>query len=192
MKRFLALFAFALCTSAAAQTTAPGPYYATPSWDQTLPSSTRFVILSNFNSQAVLDRETGLVWARAPVAISVVPNWFEASFVCVRYPQVGLSSAPSTSLPRLGWRLPTVQELGSLLENSFSGAKLPGTFGNPFNVPEDLYWTSTTDLSNTANAWQVILITEGLSGQVANSGPKAQRSAQALCVRSSGHGLDAQ
>ena len=33
--------------STLAQTTANGPYYATPSWDQTLPASTRFIVLSN-------------------------------------------------------------------------------------------------------------------------------------------------
>jgi hypothetical protein len=54
-----------------AQTTAVGPYYATPSWDQTIactiPSScSRFLVLSNFNNEAVLDRETGLVWERTP------------------------------------------------------------------------------------------------------------------------------
>src|ERR1044071_6059779 len=47
-------------TLARAQTTSAGPYYATPSWDQTLPVATRFIVLSNFNSEAVLDRETGL------------------------------------------------------------------------------------------------------------------------------------
>ena len=54
-----------LCSvrSADAQTASAGPYYATPSWDQT-PSSTRFVVLSNWNNEAVLDRETGLVWEK--------------------------------------------------------------------------------------------------------------------------------
>src|SRR5258706_16328966 len=49
---------------------AVGPYYATPSWDQTLPASTRFVVLSNFNSEAVLDRETGLVWEKSPATLT--------------------------------------------------------------------------------------------------------------------------
>src|SRR5258706_4372951 len=39
---------------------AVGPYYATPSWDQTLAVSTRFIVLSNMNGDAVLDRETGI------------------------------------------------------------------------------------------------------------------------------------
>jgi hypothetical protein len=33
--------------SAEAETVANGPYYANPSWDQTLPSNTRFIVLSN-------------------------------------------------------------------------------------------------------------------------------------------------
>ncbi len=41
----------------AAQTTANGPYYATPSWDQKLQCDTpatcpRFVVLSNWNNEA--------------------------------------------------------------------------------------------------------------------------------------------
>src|SRR5215510_6157009 len=44
--------------------TAAGPYYVPPVWGQTLAPNVRFVILSNFNGDAVLDRTTGLVWAR--------------------------------------------------------------------------------------------------------------------------------
>ena len=47
--------------AATAQTTANGPYYATPSWDQKLQCDTpatcpRFIVLANWNSEAVLDR----------------------------------------------------------------------------------------------------------------------------------------
>ena len=46
-----------------AVTTSNGPYYATPSWDQQLQCDTtatcpRFIVLSNWSSEAVLDRET--------------------------------------------------------------------------------------------------------------------------------------
>ena len=64
----LAAFGFAALavSPAAAQTTANGPYYAVPSWDQTLPAAQRFIVLANMNQEAVLDRETGLVWQRTP------------------------------------------------------------------------------------------------------------------------------
>ncbi|HEY2920960.1 MAG TPA: hypothetical protein VGK77_18415, partial [Candidatus Binatia bacterium] len=55
----IVLLTMALAASPAkAQTTAAGPYYANPSWDQQLPASTRFIVLSNWASAAVLDRET--------------------------------------------------------------------------------------------------------------------------------------
>ena len=55
--------------AASAQTTANGPYYGMPSWDQKLQCDSvstcpRFLVLANWNSEAVLDRETGLVWAK--------------------------------------------------------------------------------------------------------------------------------
>jgi hypothetical protein len=54
----LGVVAFAT-SPAKAQTTAPGPYYATPSWDQTLACTTiatcpRFIVLSNMSSAAVV------------------------------------------------------------------------------------------------------------------------------------------
>ena len=48
--------------------TRPGPYYALPAWDQKKAAVNRFVVLTNWNSQAVLDKETGLVWERTPAA----------------------------------------------------------------------------------------------------------------------------
>src|SRR5262245_42329601 len=47
--------------------TAAGTYLAPPAWSQTLAPNVRFVILSNFNKDAVLDRETGLIWSRQSV-----------------------------------------------------------------------------------------------------------------------------
>ena len=97
--------------SAHAQTTAVGPYYATPSWDQKLACSDasscpRFVVLSNWNSDAVLDRETGLVWEKSPD--SAVSAWPDAMRRCN-----GISTGN-----RKGWRLPTVQDLASLVDSS--------------------------------------------------------------------------
>src|SRR5580704_13425546 len=100
------LVVLALCglaASPAGAATAAGPYYANPSWDQTLPSDIRFIVLSNMNSDAVLDRETGLVWEKSPSASSV--DWVSAHDHCNQL-IVG---------NRKGWRLPTVQELASLV-----------------------------------------------------------------------------
>src|SRR4249920_1124741 len=89
-----------------AQTTGVGPYYATPSWDQTLPAATRFIVLSNFNSEAVLDRETGLVWQQNPFRAG--NTWAAAmqdlDFGCIA----------KTTGGRSGWRLPRLEELQSL------------------------------------------------------------------------------
>lgn len=99
-----------------AQTTGVGPYYATPSWDQTLPAATRFIVLTNFNSEAVLDRETGVVWART--VSETAQSRGEASNKC-NGSRVG---------GRYGWRLPSIQELMSLGDALVSGA-------HPFVVP---------------------------------------------------------
>ena len=85
-----------------AQTSAPGPYYATPAWDQTLPASTRFIVLSNFGNQAVLDRETGLVWQRALGATVIAA--------------LDTFCSKATTGGRAGWRAPTIAELGTLFD----------------------------------------------------------------------------
>ena len=128
----LVVLTMALAASTArAQTVAPGPYYAPPSWDQALPAATRFIVLSNMNSDAVLDRETGLVWERSPSADT---NSFQNAdaFLC-NFKNTG---------GRLGWRMPSVWELLSLVDRTQSSPTLPA--GHPFNVSGSLtFWTNT-------------------------------------------------
>src|SRR5436190_5571014 len=153
----LALVGFA-ANPAGAATTAAGPYYANPSWDQTLPSSTRFIVLSNMNSAAVLDRETGLVWEQSPLAPCLNPifcipvdpgirTWFDAEAHCNRLCTGG----------RLGWRLPTLQALASLVDGdpaNTSSPRLPP--GHPFiGVQSSLYWSATSFALLTSDAWDV-------------------------------------
>ena len=85
----------AMSAPALAVTTAVGPYYATPSWDQTRPAATRFIVLTNMGSAAVLDRETGLVWERSPSSLTT--DWFNAFNHC-SFLNVG---------NRMGWRVPS-------------------------------------------------------------------------------------
>ena len=142
-------------------TTAPfaaGPYFATPAWDQTLTASVRFMVLTNFNSDAVLDRETGLVWARR--ALHPTSHIVNAELGCFNL----------TVDRRGGWRLPTVAELKSLLDFSIpappSGPRLAA--GHPFALPDSgEFWTgqlvSAFQPNGTLFAYLVILQTGGVT-----------------------------
>jgi hypothetical protein len=126
-------------TSAQVSTTANGPYYATPSWDQKL-TTNRFVILANWNGEAVLDRETGLVWERSPD--TTLRDRRNAHAHCI-----GLAKGART-----GWRLPRIQELLSLNDPAVAspGPTLP--VGHPFgNVQTPLaggYMSATAPTSD--------------------------------------------
>lgn len=119
-----------------AQTTANGPYYATPSWDQTLPAATRFVVLSNFANEAALDRETGLVWQRRTLAVSSLYAGLVGCF-------------NSTAGGRFGWRAPTMAELTSVFDpTNTTPPHLPT--GHPFlSFPSFQQSPVTTFVSTT-------------------------------------------
>jgi len=117
-----------------------------PTWSQRLPAddgpngdtcnSSRFKCVMDGN--AVLDKETGLVWRRYPVCD--LKNWYEAHWSC----------AVTYRSRRIGWRLPTIYELASLLDNG----PLPN--GHPFLYVEPAnYWAATSDFSNNNRAWAV-------------------------------------
>ena len=151
----LVVLTVALVTATArAQTVANGPYYAWPSWDQTLPASTRFIVLSNMNNEAVLDRETGLVWDRSPVPQGF--SWSSAVSTCV---------ARKTG-NRFGWRLPTVNELASLFDPSATNVPfLPS--GHPFNglpTGSTSFWTVTPGTDTEAAGHRNVGYTLGIGG----------------------------
>jgi hypothetical protein len=139
MKQLFALFVLGTLAVASppvgAQTSAPGPYYALPSWNQQMPAATRFIVLTDWGSAAVLDRETGLVWERMPSSNTSL--WVDAVFSC-RGELVG---------NRRSWRLASYEELTSLLDPTQSNPALPA--GNPFQGigATDNFWTATTDES---------------------------------------------
>ena len=115
-----------------------------PSWDQTLPAATRFIVLTNMNSEAVLDRETGLVWEQSPN--TTARNWIGAQLHCNQKTVGG----------RKGWRLPGIQDLASLIDPAVA---VPGptlSAGHPFsNVQSAFYWAATSTAANTNSAWTV-------------------------------------
>jgi len=113
-------------------------------WDQALPAAQRFVILMAFNSDAVLDKETGLVWERSPQTTAVSSS------------NVRLTCANKAVGGRKGWRLPSLSELASLVDPSVAspGPTLPS--GHPFlNVQSTNYWSASAHAENPALMWGV-------------------------------------
>ncbi len=136
--------ATALMAGPAQAASSNGPYYAEPAWDQQLPAATRFVVLTNWGSAAVLDRETGLVWEQSP--LTTTHDWSNARFQCTS----------RITGNRKGWRLPSVHELASLVDPSvpFPGPTLPA--GHPFtNVQSAGSWSASTNTEFPTDAWGV-------------------------------------
>lgn len=157
---------------------ANGPYYAIPAWAQKLVCATdsncpRFIVLADWNSEAVLDRETGLVWQRSPVTPNAL--WGFAAVACVQ----------TTLGNRKGWRLPTIEELASLVDPSVTspGPVLPA--GHPFqNVQPVKHWSASTQVNAPSAAWTVDFGTGAVAGNF-----KATSGATVWCVRG-GQGVD--
>ena len=113
-------------------------------WDQVLPAAQRFVILPAFNSDAVLDKETGLVWEKAPA--TTAGNSSNARSTCANKAVGG----------RKGWRLPSMPELASLVDPSVAspGPALPQ--GHPFlNIQPSNYWSASAHVENPTLTWGV-------------------------------------
>lgn len=136
----------------------------TQNWDKALEKE-RFVPV--LGGAAIRDNETGLVWEQAPA--TTTHTWSQARLSCVYRATGG----------RRGWRLPSVHELGSLLDPARSGPALPD--GHPFvNVapsPFNGYWTASTDAEGSAVAWAVNVYS-GLVG-----GGSKTLSSYVWCVR---------
>lgn len=112
--------------------------------DKALPGAQRFVILPAFNSDAVLDKESGLVWEKSPQTTSA--RWSMARRICIEKNVGG----------QKGWRLPSMPELSSLVDPSVAppGAALPP--GHPFlAVQSAVYWTAAKVAEDPSGAWGV-------------------------------------
>ncbi|MEA1934028.1 MAG: DUF1566 domain-containing protein [Thermodesulfobacteriota bacterium] len=123
-----------------------------PTWSQKLDStdgdsmtgcsSSRFECV--MDGEAVLDKETGLTWAKDANIVAATKTWQNAMSYCRN-----LSIAD-----RKGWRLPTVEELASLVDTTQDNPALPS--GHPFvNVQSDFYWSSTAYEYHPDVAWGV-------------------------------------
>jgi hypothetical protein len=148
------LAATAFMAGPAQAATSNGPYYAEPAWDQKLAAATRFVVLLDWSSEAVLDRETGLVWEQAPQ--TTVASWYAARSAC---------TAKVTG-NRKGWRLPSVHELASLIDPSVAAPSPTLPAGHPFTIVQStstVYWSATTNAAIATDAWNLFFGSGGVS-----------------------------
>ena len=136
-------------------------------WDQNLPAAQRFVILPAFNNEAVLDKNTGLVWERVPDAADSV--WTIQTFNCINKIVGGTR----------GWRLPSVVELVSLTDPSLQGLQGPSVPTDIFpNLPQlGFFWSATTHAEDHTIAWNASL-SSSFVGQLPKTTP-----GHAWCVR---------
>jgi len=137
---------------------APAPTMKTldeipPTWDQSLECDStacpRFQLV--LGGAGVLDKETGLVWEQA--VDSSAMSWASAQQYCASRVVGG----------RLGWHVPTVEQLASLMTPTATVAPYLPT-GNPFTgVQSSYYWTATTLAGSTTNAWGVNFYTNSVA-----------------------------
>lgn len=147
-----------------------------PVWDKRLPAndsgdpcnSSRFTCV--MGGEAVRDNETGLVWEKAPDFVNFRP-WRSGLQHCANRITGG----------RMGWRLPSLSELSSLVDPSAAdpGPRLP--MGHPFlNVQSGVYWSASGRSDDAAVAWGVNF----REGTAVGDGKTAQ--SLSWCVRSAG------
>lgn len=108
-------------------------------WDRRIDKPSRFVVLKEFRKEAVLDRETQLVWQRATTDVTSGAFYQGDFFNAIRH------CYSITTGGRMGWRVPTAEELTSLLVEQVippgvTRAGLPP--GHPFiNIQQTRYWS---------------------------------------------------
>jgi hypothetical protein len=153
-------------------------------WDDKINGHHRFKVLREFGGAAVLDKETGRVWEQSP---STDTFCWTASASC---PGTGLAPDALSHCYQLevggrkGWRVPSIEELASLVDTSQGSPTTPAIpAGHPFNVPPTVHWSSTTNASDASRAWAVGFA----SGNVFN--PLKTASREVWCVRG-GQGID--
>ena len=111
-------------------------------WDTNNASATRFTAAF---TGAVLDNNTGLVWEQAPDATQRT-TWISANATCINK-QVGGTR---------GWRLPSVVELGSLMDPSLPAPFVPASVFT--GVQSFNYWSATTSAENPTLGWNMYFL----------------------------------
>jgi hypothetical protein len=110
-----------------------------PSWDKGIDGPARFQVLKPLANEAVLDRETGLVWERSVEDEPASQPWRTWRALCLTRHTGG----------RLGWRLPHAHELQSLVDPATGD--LPA--GHPFSYFASQQIPTATLFDETKALW---------------------------------------
>lgn len=108
----------------------------------------------------VIDRLTALCWAKRADLAGGPVTWLDALTEVARLNQGATG--------KVGWRLPNINELESLVDCGMHSPALP--FGHPFECIQESYWSSTTSMFEPDWAWALYL-TKGAIGVGHKRGP---------------------
>lgn len=93
--------------------------------------------------QGVIDHTTGLMWEIKKIGDeNLTYTWDEAVIYAAKLNHSGLSN----------WRLPTIQELLSIVDYNRHSPAIAEVFTD---IQYGFYWSSTTCAGNTTTAWYV-------------------------------------
>lgn len=110
-------------------------------WQQAHPAAQRFMVLPDFNNEAALDKDTGLIWEISPPPTTV--TWNEARATCVT----------RTTGSQKGWRLPAPAEMRSLVGPAVDSPIPNIPPGHPFlNIQPTSYWTVVPEANQPSYA----------------------------------------
>ncbi len=122
-----------------------------PCQDGGTPVGDRWVVSDS--GAVVCDLDTGYSWQQHP--LSIERTWQEALDYC---PTLGD-----------GWILPNIDTLETLVDTSNTDPALET--GHPFdNVQSSFYWSSTTDVNSTTDAWVVVFVSGSVGGSDRGNG----------------------
>lgn len=155
------------------------PLTALPaSWHDLILLPTRFELV--MNGAAVLDHETGLVWQKSPLN-DTGGDWRTAVHFCYHL----------VVEDRKGWRLPVIEELSTLVDQSAAAAPyLPPAhpFSDVADLPGFSYWSITNSAYDESNAL-TIEFSSGAMGELSKR--SALSGGLVWCVRGGiGHNPD--
>lgn len=111
----------------------------------------------------IIDAKTGLVWQL--VVPSGTYTWADAGPYC---------TSNAASLPGLGWRLPSMKELQTIVDDSRSVPSIDPIFSS---TPGDYFWTSSTYAPSMGYAWAIRFTIGGAASIKVDNGYRVR------CVR---------